>query len=109
MIVENKLAAWVVPIKDHQEQFRAFSHCASTPEEVHAWTPVDLDHLGQPVLFDNRTCELMKDHDVTFLMSTKHNTPVLHAVIIKPRGGAAPADPTTDPTPDPPSTDPNID
>lgn len=78
---ENKLVKWLIPIKDMKVRIRAFSHLAQTPNDVTEWVPVTLKELGDTVAFDIRTCELMKGHNVKFILTKKQLT-IVHAIEI---------------------------
>lgn len=86
MLLENKLAKWLVRDKDGPDgahvKLRPFSHVAAHPGEVERWVKVALDELGDVVVFDVRSCEAMHDKDVTFYVAKNRATAFLRAVRI---------------------------
>ena len=86
MLLENTLANVLIVDKDGVEKrkLRAFSHVARTPAEVQQWVLVALEHLGDPVAFDARSCAAMKNKDVSFYLDKKRSVPFVHAVRVEP-------------------------
>ena len=97
--LDNLLAKWLIPSpisgdgggggggETKKKKLRAFSHAAGSPAEVPRWVLVELEGLGDPVLFDARSCEAMHERDVSFVVSpNREPVAVLHAVYLK--GGA---------------------
>jgi hypothetical protein len=99
--LDNLLAKWLIPSPisgdggggggggetKKKKKLRAFSHAAGSPAEVPRWVLVELEGLGDPVLFDARSCEAMHERDVSFVVSpNREPVAVLHAVYLK--GGA---------------------
>jgi hypothetical protein len=104
--LDNCLAKWLIPSpitaaaagsKDEggggggggRKKLRAFSHVAASPAEVKRWVLVELEGLGDPVLFDARSCEAMHERDVSFVVSPDRKpVAVLHAVYLKKAKGS---------------------
>jgi len=89
--LDNLLAKWLIPSPisgddPRKRKLRAFSHVATSPAEVERWVLVELDGLGDPVLFDARSCEAMHERNVSLVVSpNREPVAVLHAVYV---GGA---------------------
>jgi len=96
VLLVNELAKWMITPKKKKHntpknqpntpaiKVRPFSHVAKDPSEVKKWVTVNLAELGAPVVFDERTCKLMHDHDVSFYLARKRAAPFLHAVRLSP-------------------------
>jgi hypothetical protein len=95
--LDNLLAKWLIPsplCADNntdptaekpkpKPKLRAFSHLAGSPADVERWVVVKLERLGDPVLFDARSCDAMHQRDVSFVVSPDRKpVAVLHAVYV---------------------------
>ena len=58
----------MIPLKGEGKQVRCFSHQAEHPNAVSKWVPVNLPNLGDTIVFDVETCEIMNNNDVEFLI-----------------------------------------
>jgi len=67
----NLLVKWVIPAKDLNVVLKCFSHLAAHPKEVENWVPLNLEQLGDTIMFDKRTIEEMNGKNIDFLMEKK--------------------------------------
>lgn len=90
-LLENRLANVLVKQEGGategpaSKRYRAFSHVASTPQEVSSWVPVTLPELGDTVYFDARSCEAMRGRDFSVYVAQKRRVPFVHAVRVGAR------------------------
>ena len=80
----NRLSTWIIPVTDLKVAVKCFSHLADTPKEVYKWVPLNLPELGDTIMFDIRTIEMMNGKDIEFLQAKKKAKQLL-GVIIKDR------------------------
>lgn len=92
MLLQNRLANVLIVDKEApgKPKLRAFSHVVSNPEEVQQWVLVALEHLGDPVAFDARSCAAMQNKDVSFYLDKKRSVPFVHAVRVEPLANPPP-------------------
>ena len=89
---ENKLVGWLIPIQDQERRLRAFSHTATTPATVPEWIPLDLPEMGDTVMFDARTLQLLHNHDVSFIVTTNKDVQKIHAVEVRKKDAIKPTE-----------------
>ena len=73
MKLNNTLVSCIITVQESQVNVRCMSHLATTPKEVKEWVPVTLEELGDTVVIDKRTAELMNGADVEFLIQPLTN------------------------------------
>lgn len=71
MRLSNELHSCVIVVNDMDVCVRAFSHIAKHPKEVKEWVPINLKELGDTMVFDKRTCEIMQHKDIEFIIDKK--------------------------------------
>ena len=68
MKIENTLVSCIITVKETNVNVRCLSHIAKTPNEVDDWVPVTLKELGDTIVIDKRTAEVMNGGDVEFIL-----------------------------------------
>ena len=73
MKLVNTLASCILTVQETKVNVRCLSHLATSPKDVKDWVPVTLDELGDTIVLDRRTAELMNGADVEFLVQPLTN------------------------------------
>ena len=68
MLYPNKLCSCIFTLKESRVNVRCVSHLATTPKDVRDWVPVNLKELGDTVVIDRRTVEVMDGMDIEFVL-----------------------------------------
>lgn len=86
MLLDNLLVNVLIVDSDgiEKRKLRAFSHLTANPDDVQHWIPLELEGLGDPIVFDRRTCETMQGQDLDFYIA-KGPVPFVRAVRIQPK------------------------
>ena len=64
----NTLFSCIFTLKESRVNVRCVSYLATTPMDVRDWVPVNLKELGDTVVIDLRTVEVMDGMDIEFVL-----------------------------------------